>query len=94
MISRSESVLGSLCQEVDGIRQRCLQLQLALPTCQNTRVHARMLHAYRQLQQRQQQVLTTAQFWRKQGWIHDLLALDFLIEICSRSPNHSPHDNR
>jgi hypothetical protein len=84
-ISTSDSVIGSLCREVDGIRQRCSQLLAAMRVCQDTGLLHRLRRELQQLQDRRHALLDAARHWRQQRCVSDDLALEFLIEISSRS---------
>ena len=79
----SESVIGSLCREVDAIRQRCRQLSGALERCQNRCLICRLQHELALLEQRRQTLLDAAHSWQRRG-VCDPLALAFLIEMCRR----------
>jgi hypothetical protein len=83
--STSDSVIGSLCREVDGIRQRCHQLLTAMRFCRDSRLLQRLRLELQQLQHRRRELLATAQLWRQRRSVSDDLALEFLIEISSRS---------
>lgn len=82
-VSVSDTVIGSLCREVDGIRQRGTQLAAAIGHCQDSGLLRRLRLELQQLQRRCRELRGVALFWRnhRQG---DSLAIDFLIEICSR----------
>ena len=83
--STSDSVIGSLCREVDGIRQRCSQLLTAMRFCQNSGLLHRLRLELQQLQNRRRELLATARLWHQRRSVSDDLALEFLIEISSRS---------
>jgi hypothetical protein len=78
-------VIGSLCREVDGIRQRCNQLLTAMRFCQNSGLLHRLGLELQQLQNRRRELLAMALLWRRRRSVSDDLALEFLIEISSRS---------
>ena len=80
----SDSVIGSLCREVDAIRQRCRQLTGAMERCQNRCLLCRLQRELVQLQQRRLALLDSACNWQRRG-VGDPLALAFLIEMCQRS---------
>lgn len=84
-ISTSDSVIGSLCREVDAIRQRCTHLLIAMRCCQDSCLLDRLRLELQQLQARRRTLLATARRWRQQRCLLDDLALEFLIEISSRS---------
>lgn len=79
----SDSVIGSLCREVDAIRYRCRHLITAMERCQNRCLVCRLERELLQLQQRRQVLLDSARTWQRRG-AHDSLAMAFLIEMCSR----------
>jgi len=78
-------MVGSLCREVDGIRRRASQLQLAMRSCQDAALSRRLGVELGQLQQRRSELLRTARAWSKHAGVKDGLALEFLIEIANRS---------
>jgi hypothetical protein len=52
LTSTSDSMVGSLCREVDGIRLRCDQLLMAMRSCQDMVLFHRMDSELHQLQKR------------------------------------------
>ncbi|MCX5952314.1 MAG: hypothetical protein NTZ40_02200 [Cyanobacteria bacterium] len=82
----ADSMVGSLCREVDGIRRRASQLLLAMRSCQDAALSQRLGLELSQLQQRRGELLRSARTWRNQSVVKDELALEFLIEIANRSP--------
>jgi hypothetical protein len=82
----ADSLVGSLCREVDGIRSRASQLLLAMRSCQDAALSRRLGVELNQLQQRRSELLRTARAWSKQSGVKDELALEFLIEVANRSP--------
>lgn len=83
--STSDSVIGSLCREVNGIRQRCRMVLMAMRFCQNAGLLQRLQLELLQLDDRRRELLATARHWRQRRCLSDDLALEFLIEISSRS---------
>lgn len=79
----SDSVVGSLCREVDAIRQRSRVLIEAMARCQSSCLHRRLCRDLAQLQERRRELLATARAWRRRG-VSDPLSMAFLIEISSR----------
>jgi hypothetical protein len=84
LTSTSDSVIGSLCREVDGIRHLCSQLLMAMRSCQDRVLLQRLRSELQALQERRSGLLATARRWRQQNSLSDDLAVEFLIEICSR----------
>jgi hypothetical protein len=82
-VSTSDTVIGGLCREVDGIRQRCQQLSASMRHCQDTGLFARLRQEQQRLQRRRIELLDAARSWQQRGAM-DPLAIDFLIEISSR----------
>jgi hypothetical protein len=82
-VAISDSVIGSLCREVDAIRQRCRHLSSAMERCQNRCLRCRLQQELLQLQQRRLALLDSARSWQLRG-AGDPMALAFLIEICRR----------
>lgn len=83
-ISTSDSVIGSLCREVIGIRQRCQMVLTAMRCCRNAALLQRLQLELLQLDERRRELLVTARHWRQRRCLSDDLALEFLIEISSR----------
>jgi hypothetical protein len=79
----SDSVVGSLCREVDAIRQRSLMLVQAMARCQNLGLRLRLCRDLAQLQERRRELLACARAWQRRG-VSDPLGMAFLIEISSR----------
>jgi hypothetical protein len=81
----SDSVVGSLCREVDGIRQRSRVLIQAMARCQSRGLLLRLRRDLAQLQERRRELLATARAWQRRG-VSDPLGMAFLIELSSRPP--------
>lgn len=79
----SDTLIGSLCREVDAIRHRSRQLALAMERCQNHCLLCRLKRELALLQQRRLTLLEMVRNWPRQG-IRDPLALAFLLEMCQR----------
>ena len=79
----SESLLGSLCREVDQLRGRARQLSASLERCQNRSLLLRLGRERIQLMRRRKELLEIARSWRRRGG-GDPLAIEFLIEVASR----------
>ena len=80
----SDSLIGSLCREVDRMRQRYSQLAALSRTCSNPGLLQRLKAEWLQLEQRREELLSTARRWRQQRCCSDALGLEFLIELCER----------
>ncbi len=79
----ADSVIGSLCREIDRIRGRATQLLSSLALCQDRTLGRRLQREWGELQERRLAILSTARAWRRRGSA-DPLAVDFLIEVCRR----------
>jgi hypothetical protein len=82
-IRGSDTVIGSLCREVDVIRHRCRHILDAMRRCQDSALYCRLSKELRQLQRRRLELLETARIWKRRG-VQDPLSIAFLIEISSR----------
>lgn len=80
---RSESLLGSLCREVDQLRGRARQLSASLERCQDRSLLLRLGRERIQLARRRRELLEIARSWHHRGGA-DPLAIEFLIEVASR----------
>ena len=79
----AESVIGSLCREMDRARGRAAVVLAGLLSCQNDDLRLRLRREWEQLQQRQASILGLAQGWKGAGCV-DPLCLEFLMEVCRR----------
>ena len=79
----SESVIGSLCREVEYIRARCINLAETILRCKDELLCLRLQSEFKELQERQNNLLETSREFKKNLGI-DVYSLEFLIEICSR----------
>lgn len=79
----SDSVIASLCREIDRIRGRASQLLSSLALCQDRALGRRLQREWGELQERRLALLSTARAWRRSSGA-DPLAADFLIEVCRR----------
>jgi len=80
----SDSLIGSLCREVDRMRQRCSQLATLIRTCSNPGLLQRLKAEWLQLELGREELLNMARRWREQRCCSDALGLEFLIELCER----------
>jgi len=83
LVTTSDSVIGSLCREVDGIRHRCRSLLEAMANCNDDSLLCRLRREFQQLSNRRSVLLETAKGMQTNG-IEDKLSIAFLIEISSR----------
>jgi hypothetical protein len=79
----AESVIGSLCREMDRIRGRAAVVLAGLISCQNEGLRLRLRHEWDQLQQRRASILRLAWGWRGSACV-DPLCVEFLMEVCRR----------
>jgi hypothetical protein len=79
----ADSVVASLCREVDAIRQRSRVVLQAMACCQNSGLLLRLRRDLAQLQERRRELLAIARAWQRRG-VADPLGMAFLIEISSR----------
>jgi hypothetical protein len=79
----AESVIGSLCREMDRIRGRAAVVLAGLISCQNEGLRLRLRHEWDQLQQRRASILRLAGGWRGSACV-DPLCVEFLMEVCRR----------
>ena len=82
-VRSSDSVIGSLCREVDATRRRCHQVEASMHRCQDRGLLLRLGRERDQLQARRRELLATARAWRRRD-VADPLALDVLIELSRR----------
>lgn len=82
-VCTSDSVVASLCREVDAIRQRSRVLTQAMARCQNGGLLQRLRRDQTLMQLRRRELLATARAWQRRGAV-DPLGMAFLIEISSR----------
>ncbi|MBM5825214.1 MAG: hypothetical protein FJ054_07610 [Cyanobacteria bacterium M_surface_10_m2_119] len=82
-VRTSDSLLASLCREVEAVRQRSQQLRAAIDRCQHQGLLARLRADLAGLQARRLELQALARGWQRRGGA-DPLALAFLVEISSR----------
>ncbi|MEB3320780.1 MAG: hypothetical protein VKI63_07570 [Cyanobium sp.] len=82
-VTTGDSLIASLCREVDGLRQRSGQLHDCMQRCQDSRLFTRLRLELDQLQRRRRTLQECARSWRREQ-LRDPLALEFLLELCSR----------
>ncbi|QVL52334.1 MAG: hypothetical protein KFB97_13000 [Cyanobium sp. M30B3] len=76
-------MVGSLCREVDAIRQRSRVVIQAMARCQHGGLLIRLQRDLAQLQGRRRELLAAARAWQRRG-VSDRLGMAFLVEIASR----------
>lgn len=79
----AESVIGSLCREMDHTRGRAAVVLNDLLSCQNEGLRLRLCHEWSQLLQRRALILQLASEWRGSG-CSEPLCVEFLMEVCRR----------
>ena len=84
LVTTSDSVIASLCREVDGIRHRCSSLLETMAKCNDDNLTCRLKKEFQQLSNRRSRLLETAKAMQFTG-VADKLSVAFLIEISSRS---------
>ena len=82
----SDSLVGSLCREMDSIRYQIKNLLNSISNSKNLTLNARLKEELFSLQQRREEVLRSTKEWEKKG-DHDSLSIKFLMEISKRAIN-------
>jgi predicted nucleic acid-binding Zn-ribbon protein len=82
-IRTSETLMGSLCQEVDALRRRASHLQEAMPRCRNPLLFERLRRELANLQQRHRELHRAARSLAATAG-RDSLAAAFLLELTRR----------
>ena len=90
LVTTSDSVIASLCREVDAIRYRCSSLLESMAKCNDDCLFCRLKSELQQLNNRRAELLETAMSCKKNG-VEDQLSIAFLIEISSRPTTTSMH---
>jgi hypothetical protein len=83
-VTYSDSLIGSLCREVDGIRHRCHYLVSAMERCEHSGLYSRLHNELVQLRQRQQAVLRAARYCQLKS-SGDSMGIAFLVDLSARS---------
>jgi len=83
LVTTSDSVIASLCREVDSIRHRCSSLIEAMVRCNDDCLFCRLKSELQQLNTRRSELLKAAKLCENNG-VEDKLSIAFLIEISSR----------
>ena len=83
LYSYSESIVFSLCKEIEFIKIRSNNINISLKTCHNKSLSKRLKLELDKLNKNKQKILTISENMFKQN-SHDL-SLEFLFEITKRS---------
>ncbi len=83
LVTTSDSVIASLCREVDGIRHRCSSLREAMAKCSDQSLICRLKKELNLLINRRQSLFEIAKAMQCKG-VEDKLSIAFLVEISSR----------
>tara|TARA_Y100001968_G_C18944036_1_gene520077 strand:- start:214 stop:495 length:282 start_codon:yes stop_codon:yes gene_type:complete len=83
ILSYSESIVLSLCKEVEFIKIRSKNINLSLKTCHNESLTRRLKQELDNLNKNRQKILTISEGMLKEN--SKDLSLEFLLEITKRS---------
>ena len=81
--AQSDSLVASLCREAERIRSRCRVFSESNARCLDARLSRRLLKEFHSLKKRLEDIKHSAQTLKNDGH-YDSIAIDFLIEVCSR----------
>ena len=84
LVTTSDSVIASLCREVDWIRHRCSSLLEAMAKCNDENLSCRLKIEFQLLRNRRQALSRIANEMQYNG-VADKLSIEFLLEISSRT---------
>ncbi|WP_190390622.1 hypothetical protein [Cyanobium sp. FACHB-13342] len=84
MAKPSDSLVASLCREMDQLRGRVAQVIADLGRCQEERLLQRLQRELQQLVLRRQELQACAKALRCNGGLRDSLAVAFLDELTRR----------
>lgn len=84
MAKPSDSLVASLCREMDQLRGRVAQVIADLGRCQEERLLQRLQRELQQLVLRRQELQASAKALRCSGGLRDSLAVAFLDELTRR----------
>ncbi len=79
----SDSLIGSLCREMDALRQSWRQLDGHLSSCHDAQLHLRLRREAARLQQRRLAIQGLARTMARLP-LRDPLGASFLMELASR----------
>ncbi len=85
LFSYSESIVHSLCKEIEFIKIRSKNINISLKNCQNKSLSKRLMLELDKLNKSRQKILTISETMLKTN--SKDLSLEFLLEITKRS-NH------
>ena len=85
-LSISDSLIGSLCREVESINYRIKDLLNSIKNSRNANLKIRLENELKTLHKRRAEVLNTAMLWFRNDKF-DNFSLEFLIEISKRKIN-------
>jgi hypothetical protein len=83
LISYSESIVISLCKEIEFIKIRSQNINISLKTCQNRNLSKRLRLELDKLNKKRLKILTISENMFKKN--SQDLSLEFLLEITKRS---------
>ena len=83
LFSSSESIVLSLCKEVEFIKIRSKNISISLRTCHNKSLSKRLKLELDKLNKNRQKILTISEIMFKKN--SQDLSLEFLLEITKRS---------
>lgn len=83
-LQASDSLVASLCREIDQLRCRVAQVMGDLGRCQEERLLQRLRRELQQLQRRRLELQASARQLRRSGGLRDSLAVAFLDEVARR----------
>ncbi|WP_320674534.1 hypothetical protein [Prochlorococcus sp. MIT 1341] len=82
--SISDTLIGSLCREVDSIRYRIKQLLDSIQVSRDAELTSRLMNELHALIRRKREVNKSAQTWLKSEK-YDQYSIEFLLEVSSRN---------
>ena len=86
LFSYSESIVLSLCKEIEYIRVRSDNINIALKTCHNKRLYKRLSIELNKLNKNRLKILNIAESMFRTN--SKDLSLEFLLEITKRSGSY------
>ena len=86
LFSYSESIVSSLCKEIEFIKVRSKNINSSLKTCHNKNLSKRLKLELEKLNKNRLKILTISESMFKSN-AHDL-SLEFLLEITKRSNSY------
>ena len=83
LISYSESLILSLCKEIEYIKSRSKNINYSLKTCQNKILTSRLKSELDRLNKNRLKILNISEKMYERN--HNELSIEFLLEITKRS---------